>query len=60
MYVIDHMQGLVKPAMSFLVQSHHELQNKNDPKKYTLRTITPRGNPLGQSIKHAHSSKSSL
>ena len=29
------MQGLVKPAISFLIQSHHELQEKNHPKKYT-------------------------
>ena len=41
------MQGLVKPAISFLVQSHHELQNKNHLKKYTPKNFTPRGNPLG-------------
>ena len=41
------MQGLVKPAISFPVQSHHELQKKRIiQRNIPLRTYTPRGNPL--------------
>ena len=48
------MQGLVKPAISFLVQSHHELQNKNHLKKYTPKNYYSKG----KSIRHVPSNKS--
>ena len=48
------MQGLVKPAVSFLVQGHHELQKKNHPKKYTRKNYYSKG----KSIKYAPSNKS--
>ena len=40
------MQGLLKPGISFLVQSRQELQKKNHPKNIYLRATTPRSNPL--------------
>ena len=41
------MQGLVKPAISFLVQSHQELQKKRIiQRNIPLKTTTPRSNPL--------------
>ena len=49
------MQGLVKPAISFLVQSHQELQKKkNHPKKYTPKNYYSKE----QSIKRVPSNKS--
>ena len=41
MYVTDHMQGLVKPAISFL-----ELQKMIILKNILLRAVTSRGNSL--------------
>ena len=38
------MQGLVKPAVSFLVQSHHELQKKKESSKEVIHYS--KGNPL--------------
>ena len=42
------MQGLVKPAISFPVKSHHELQKKKRiiQRNIPLRTYTPMVNPL--------------
>ena len=45
--VTDHMQGLVKPAISFLAQSHQEVQKKELSKQiYPPRGINPRSNLL--------------
>ena len=51
MLLTAHMQGLVKPAISFLVQrkkKNQELQKKKRiiQRNISLRTITPRSNPL--------------
>ena len=54
MCVTDHMQGLVKHAIKFLVQCHHELQKKNCPKKYAPNNYYSKG----QSIKHVLSKTS--
>ena len=47
------MQGLVKPSLNFLAQSHQELQ-KNHPKKYTPKNFYYKE----QSSKHVPSNKS--
>ena len=54
MCVTDHMQGLVKHAIKFLVQCHHELQKKNRPKKYAPNNYYSKR----QSIKHVLSKTS--